>query len=409
MKAKNLFLSIAAALLTFTIVAAQDVYVAGTIEAKSAVVWKNGVPATLTMPQQADLIYISSLFVNKGDVYVLGYYYKTGSNSRRYIYWKNNALTEVQAGEYPRDMYVSGNDFYLAGSRDAGKKYDVATVWKNGAPTDLTDGNADAYASSIHISGNDVYILGGVRFEQPRRIIRMWKNGAPTDITDGVNDADLAPQGIYVEGSDVYVSGYDSGYGNARYWKNGAATKLSDVTWDHDIITSIRAKNGNAYVAGYYQDVVSGKYVSKLWTNGVAEVNTGDVKYESLAVAGNDIYISGWRRGIGATLWKNGAPQSLSQNASSSADAVFITGSGADGAEDIIPADKSVYYDMSSDEAIVSGLNIGESLSIYTPAGRPAVSLKATHETERIRVQGLPQGVYFIKTGSGATLKWIKR
>jgi hypothetical protein len=50
-------------------------------------------------------------------------------------------------------------DIYVAGNENNGT-VNIAKVWKNGTPTNLTNGNFNALAYSIFVSGTDVYAAG---------------------------------------------------------------------------------------------------------------------------------------------------------------------------------------------------------------------------------------------------------
>jgi hypothetical protein len=59
----------------------------------------------------------------------------------------------------------------------------VATVWKNGVATALTDGARAAEAQSVHVSGGDVYVAGFERTPNSFAAI-LWKNGVATVLAD---------------------------------------------------------------------------------------------------------------------------------------------------------------------------------------------------------------------------------
>jgi hypothetical protein len=84
---------------------------------------------------------------------------------------------------------VSGEDVYAAGIefQDAGSR-GLATVWKNGVATLLTDGTQDARAFSVAVSGADVYVAG--RTNPPGKYVAViWKNGVATPLTDSAPEA----------------------------------------------------------------------------------------------------------------------------------------------------------------------------------------------------------------------------
>ncbi len=67
----------------------------------------------------------------------------------------------------------------------------VATYWKNGVATTLTDGSRNAGANAITVdSSGNVYVAGYTSSASGNTIATYWKNGAATSLTDGSSDAD---------------------------------------------------------------------------------------------------------------------------------------------------------------------------------------------------------------------------
>ena len=81
------------------------------------------------------------------------------------------------------DVYVAG--YGSQAGLDANR---VATLWKNGVATRLTDGTWEAYARSVAVSGGDVYATG-YEYDGAHYIAKVWKNGVATDLTDGTHQA----------------------------------------------------------------------------------------------------------------------------------------------------------------------------------------------------------------------------
>lgn len=69
----------------------------------------------------------------------------------------------------------------------------------------------------------------------------------------------------------------------------------------------------------------------------------------------------------------------------------------------------SVFPNPANDFIQISGLQGNETLYIYTVNGQLLLSRKANLETEKISVQHLAPGIYFLKTNAGETVKWIKK
>lgn len=184
------------------------------------------------------------------------------------------------------DQIPVAKNIYIAGSVSNGTVA-VATYWKNGVATYLTDGTKGAIAYAIAVSGNDVYV-GGIEQDAPSGnvIIKYWKNGISTTLSMGL----LAEFGsMTVVGKDVYVCGneIDNTKHVAKYWKNGVETKLTNGTNDAHA-NAIAVSGNDVYVVG--SDGVSG---ARLWKNGTAINLPGLGRPYSIAVAGNDVYVGG--------------------------------------------------------------------------------------------------------------------
>ena len=115
-------------------------------------------------------------------------------------------------------------------------------------PTDVNS----AAAYGIAVSGPmftwsvlDIISTGG----RPQAI--LWKNGTVIPLTDGSHYAEAT--GIFIQGSDVYISGEETDYNDsvyvAKYWKNGQPVILSDSTSGY-FTNSIFVDQNDVYVAG---------------------------------------------------------------------------------------------------------------------------------------------------------------
>jgi hypothetical protein len=243
------------------------------------------------------------------------------------------------------DQIPAAKNVYIAGSISKGTVA-VATYWKNGVATQLTDGTKGAIAYAIAVSGNDVYV-GGIEQDVPsgNEIIKYWKNGIPTTLSMGP----LAEFGsMTVVGNDVYVTGSEAeNMGRvAKYWKNGVETRLTDGKY-YAHAYGIAVSGNDVYIVG--SDGASG---AKLWKNGIAVNLTGLLTYPlSIAVAGNDIYVGGQQLNANnkhvAVYWKNGQVIPLSD--------------GTRGAQlRSIAVDNGVVHATGHESDAVSGYSIGK-------------------------------------------------
>lgn len=210
------------------------------------------------------------------------------------------------------DPIPQAKNVYIAGSESKGNVA-VATYWKNGVATHLTDGTKGAIAYSIAVSGNDVYV-GGIEKDDPggHFTIKYWKNGIPTALSANNTLAEYGA--MTVVGNDVYVAGSEAENNGrvAKYWKNGVETRLTDGTYFAHAY-GIAVSGNDVYVTGYDGSPSGG---AKLWKNTTAVNLSGFYVYPlSIAVAGNDVYVGG-NQLIGnkkvAMYWKNGQTVPLS-------------------------------------------------------------------------------------------------
>ncbi|MBS1530136.1 MAG: hypothetical protein JSU01_07510, partial [Bacteroidetes bacterium] len=247
-----------------------DVYVAGT--ANGATLWKNDVATTLPGNRSV----ANQVFVNGNDVYVTGTTLSSDGTLNA-VYWKNGALTTLGKGT-GMGIYVLNDDVYVAGFFANNPDFYDAAIWKNGRLTDLGPGQAFA----ITISGNDVYVAGYSIGNANTPIASYWKNGMLTTLGGGEGD------GIAVQGSDVYVSGYSNvlinGIYSGCYWKNGVINQVGSQIYD------LHVSGNTIYMAGTLTkgDVTFAAY----WKNGTPTLLDQFAMATSVAVSGNDIYVT---------------------------------------------------------------------------------------------------------------------
>ncbi|HLA60457.1 MAG TPA: hypothetical protein VK622_16900, partial [Puia sp.] len=264
-----------------TAIAVQDenVYIAGYdlithngISVTHAKFWKNGIPTVLSDSNENSTAYAMALSGN--DVYVAGFDYK--NRPVKAVYWKNSSpviLTNSLGDANAFAIAVSGNDVHVAGVIwPDSTNITLAVYWKNGQLTKLGQ-DTMAVTSGIFLAGSDVYI-SGYAFQNGHYIACYWKNGSIVKLTDGSVDA--YAKGIVLHGNDVYVCGFQTRIGNfhsAVIWKNGQENIISDPATDA-FANAIALDGSNIYVAGMESGGARNE-IAKYWLNGKA-VELGD-------------------------------------------------------------------------------------------------------------------------------------
>lgn len=240
---------------------------------------------------------------------------RNASGEWRAVLWKESVMTQLSAVpepafSYVSDVFVAENDVYASGVYEKeGKRY--SAYWKNGTVVDLTSGiDFQTEATAIYVDGKDVYVSGYKRttsgdFDK----VGYWKNGVFSELGTAAHADD-----IFVQNGIVYVAGDDQG--KLAYWKNGVVNHLTAGTTSAKA-TGIVVKGNDVYVSGY-ENSSGGISVAKYWTNGIVtnlSDGTTHARATDLAISGTDLYVSGFTKnasGKGVVqYWKNGVVKNL--------------------------------------------------------------------------------------------------
>jgi hypothetical protein len=88
----------------------------------------------------------------------------------------------------------------------------------------------DIAVKDIFVQGSDVYLVGYELIPASGTIAKYWKNGSPVNLTDGKDYA--FGTSIFVQGNDVYVAGVIQDINTLSqklvYWKNGQIVELKN-------------------------------------------------------------------------------------------------------------------------------------------------------------------------------------
>ncbi len=307
MKMRKLYLMLLCLSVSFGLLYAEDIYVAGGKKLK------NGVGSADT-----DAIFTAG-------------------------YWKNGVFTQLGSGtrtSYATSIVISGNDIYVGGYESNGT-VNVAKCWKNGIEINAySNGTKASQIQSIFVNGTDVHLAGyNTNVTSPSRLPYYWKSDmvtVPATLTTtilGDKATYSSARSVFVSDGNVYVAGQENspaaptgtGLSIAKYWKDETAVVLSGLATSTMYATSIfvlgTGENTNVYVAGYeFTNATGGNInIPKYWKNGTVmnltsgtNAATGEVTAGSIFVSDTAVYVAGYEAGTSATnfvakCWKNGA------------------------------------------------------------------------------------------------------
>lgn len=266
------------------------------------------------------------------------------------------------------------NTVHLAGfvgSFDQSLENPIASYWKNGVYTDLTNEGSHSQATSLYVDGTTVLIGGWKREHSSSAVI--WKNGKE-DIIDGsigtytltashnnnlfsvwfdgstgwvfdkngntqpiVDTArNIEPTALALAGDDLYTSGcswYSDGpdsftYRRAQCWKNGQLIfRESESEFSNAFFIFIHQTD--IYIAGHRYSNASPKSIACYWKNGQRvdlTDGTKDAWANSIFVTDAHVYASGTIKEQ-AVYWKDGVATLLTTGtAYSMANSIFVQG-----------------------------------------------------------------------------------
>ncbi len=303
-----------------------DVYVAGieinNAEREVAKIWKNGALYQI-LSDGGEWAVVNSVYVTQAnDVYATGYGNPTITNSWSPFLWKNGVKSTLNVGDpdYRKNtatgVYAQSNDVYVCGiKQQTNSNSSMAMLWRNGTPTVLSSGSQRAFANDVFVEGSDVYVVGYEYNTSGNTVAKLWKNNTPVSLSTGGTDA--IALAVYVHQGDVYVAGREltpAGLGVAEMWKNGAPSTLGEGISSSSATDIQVNNNGDVFVSGN-----EGRSAA-VWKNGVVtKLNDGFnfAVAEALFVHNDDVYAVGYEYVAGgnsianARIWKNGIESDL--------------------------------------------------------------------------------------------------
>ena len=234
--------------------------------------------------------------------------------------------TTLSDGELPTSpvaVAAASGNVYATGFETLENSSRKVIYWKNGQMEYLTDGATDARPYCILADGDDVYIGGYIQPADNKSggIARIWKNGVAQDLNDGSTLAKV--NALCMDNGVLYAAGAEKvsgGRWKGVLWKDGQPAYFTEEVGTE--VTGLHVKNGKYIIEGNMTDD-SGKIVTCIWTNDGVQILSENIALcqgTSLAVAGNDVYVSGniydfdyiaMEEVYRSPVWKNGTEMSL--------------------------------------------------------------------------------------------------
>jgi hypothetical protein len=249
----------------------------------------------------------------------------------------------------------------------------VASYWRDGVYTDLTNDSINSNVSSLDVDGSRVFIGGNIRPQvTPSRAV-IWQDGVENVLDEAFGDPMIAsrnnnlfgvwhdiggegwmfhkdgttqpiidtalsfgPMAMTVAEDDVYISGYSSSVPPspptyvapqyAQYWKNGQLIFRESVVSN---ALSIFVHQNNIYMAGLLYLPGNLTSIACYWKNGQRvdlTDGTGVAMARSVFVTGTNVYVAGMIDNQ-VVYWKDGVVIPLTTPGTySMANTIFVHG-----------------------------------------------------------------------------------
>ncbi len=206
----------------------------------------------------------------------------------------------------------------------------VASYWKNGVYTDLTNDSIDSNVSSLYVDGSSVLIGGNVRVANlPSRSV-IWQDGTENVLGGAFGDPMIASH-------NNNLFGVWHAKGGWVYHKNGSSLPIIDTAYSFGPMAMAVAED-DVYISGYSSSVppspptYSPPQYAQYWKNGQLIFRESEVSNAlSIFIHQNDIYMAGLIYLPGgltsiACYWKNGQRVDLTDGSETAvARSVFVT------------------------------------------------------------------------------------
>ncbi len=206
---------------------AGDVFVGGILNNLKAIVWKNigASEEEILLSDGSVSAGVNSLFLAGTDLYAAGFDGVEGA------VWKNATFnlgvdSDVAESIKFNSVFVSNGIIYAGGIEQFASGETKGGIWNltdSEKLYDLSFAGGSSIVRGIYVSGLDVYSVGSVTDATGSKAV-LWKNNLKTNLSSD-SSFQASAESIVVDGSDVYVGGYEGFTGLT--WKNGLKSVLA--------------------------------------------------------------------------------------------------------------------------------------------------------------------------------------
>ena len=258
----------------------------------------------------------------------------SGATSSVASYWKNGVYTELTNGEISSrsrvtSLYVDVSSVLIGGWKWVANSPSSAVFWQDGNETVING----ALGSTTLIASRNSNLFGVWADDLTGWVFN--KNGTSQPIVDTAYN--IGPTGIASMGDDLYISGVSSYHDgtspnsindtqHAQCWKNG---QLIFREGENSNALSIFIHQNDIYMAGHIYDNAPPKSIACYWKNGhPVSLTDGNVSAVATSVFVTDkhVYVSGMINDQ-AVYWKDGVAINLTTEGTfSMANSIFVQG-----------------------------------------------------------------------------------
>jgi hypothetical protein len=261
----------------------------------------------------------------------------------------------------------------------------VASYWKNGIYTDLTNDSIDSNVSSLSVDGSSVLIGGNIRpHVVPSRAV-IWRDGTENALDEAFGDPMIASRN-----NNLFGVWHTTGGAGWVYHKNGNSQPMIDTALSFGPM-AMTVTGNDVYISGYSSSVppapptyVAPQY-AQYWKNDQLIFRESEVSNAlSIFVHQNDVYMAGLLYLPGnlttiACYWKNGQRVDLTD------------GSGIAIARSVFVTDTHVYVAGMIDNQAVYWKD-GDLIPLTTPSGMFSIANSIVVQGTDVHVAGCKNG-----------------